>query len=213
MTTTTIMRMTITKRMTTGTPIATLKAGCRRLRSDERASQIVEFALSLPILMLFVVGIFDFSGALSLKQKLTNAAREGARVAASDPANDLASLPPSGVPASVFDAFWVVDNYLVSENINPCGLSVAKPAQTTGLTWVSTTTGCPGGPSGSLQLTINRGCITQQALNGVTVNVVSTCVKILYPYKWQYSSVTSLFGITFIGPTSITTTSTAFNEN
>ena len=52
----------------------------RRLWDDDRASQIVEFALSLPLLVLFVVGIFDFSGAISLKQKLTNAAREAARV-------------------------------------------------------------------------------------------------------------------------------------
>ena len=46
--------------------------------------------------MLFVVGIFDFSNAVSLKQKLTNAAREAARVAAADPANDLAQPFRSG---------------------------------------------------------------------------------------------------------------------
>ena len=45
--------------------------GVRRLWAEKCASQIVEFALSLPILVFFVVGIFDFSGALSLKQKLT----------------------------------------------------------------------------------------------------------------------------------------------
>ena len=103
----------------------------RRLWADDRASQIVEFALSLPLLVLFVVGIFDFSGAISLKQKLTNAAREAARVAAADPANDLGS--PSGAqPASVLDAFYVVDNYLISEKLNDCGLSTGtfqrKPA-------------------------------------------------------------------------------------
>ncbi len=184
----------------------------RILWADERASQIVEFALSLPLLVLFVVGIFDFSGALSLKQKLTNAAREGARVAAADPASDLGNVS-SVPPSSVIDAFYVVDNYLVSEKINDCGLNTARPTQTTGLTWVSTTAGCPGGPSTPLQLTINRSCITQQTLNAATVNVISTCVTLLYPYKWQYSSVTGLFGITFIGPTSITTTATAFNEN
>src|SRR5580704_15539947 len=85
----------------------------RWIWADDRGSQIVEFALSLPLLVLFVVGIFDFSGAISLKQKLTNAAREAARVAAADPASDLGS--PSGAqPASVLDAFYVVDNYLTS---------------------------------------------------------------------------------------------------
>ncbi len=186
----------------------------RRLRAEDRASQIVEFALSLPLLVLFVVGIFDFSGAISLKQKLTNAAREAARVAAADPANDLGS-PSAARPASVLDAFYVVDNYLASEKLNDCGLSGTLPTQTGGtLTWVSTATGCPGGgPSGTLTLTINRGCVTQQTVNGNTVNLVGTCVTIQYPYKWQYSSVTGLLGITFVGPTGITTTASAFNEN
>ncbi|MFZ0138905.1 MAG: TadE/TadG family type IV pilus assembly protein [Candidatus Sulfotelmatobacter sp.] len=185
----------------------------RRLWAEDHASQIVEFALSLPLLVLFVVGIFDFSGAISLKQKLTNAAREAARVAAADPASDLAN--GSGTPVSVLDAFYVVDNYLVSEKLNDCGLSTPDlPTQTGGtLTWVSTTTGCSGGAGGNLTLTINRGCVKTQTINGNTVNLVGTCVTILYPYKWQYSSVTGLLGITFIGPTGITTTASAFNEN
>src|SRR5258708_8427830 len=112
-------------------------------RSD-RASQIVEFAVSLPLLVVFVFGIFDFSGALSLKQKLTNAAREGARVAAAGPTNDLTGSS-SGVPVSVSDAFQMVDNYLLSEKINDCGLTIQRPSLSTGLTWVSTATnGCPG---------------------------------------------------------------------
>src|ERR1700736_1084428 len=89
-----------------------------RLGIEDGASQIVEFAVSLPLLAVFVVGIFDFSGAFTLKQKLTNAAREGARAAAAGPANDLTNATtPTGVPASVTDAFWVVDNYLNSEQI------------------------------------------------------------------------------------------------
>ncbi len=187
----------------------------RRLWADDRASQIVEFALSLPLLVLFVVGIFDFSGAISLKQKLTNAAREAARVAAADPANDLGNGSGPPAPVSVIDAFYVVDNYLISEKLNDCGLSLQPPTQTGGtLTWVSSVSGCPGGgPSGTLTLTINRGCVTQQAINGNTVNLVGTCVTLLYPYKWQYSSVAGVLGMTFIGPTGITTSASAFNEN
>src|SRR5208282_4201470 len=97
--------------------------------------------------------------------------------------------------------------------LNDCGLGTSEPAYTTGLTWVSTTTGCPGGPIGTLTLTINRGCVKQQTINGNTVNLVGTCVTLLYPYKWQYSSVAGVLGLTFIGPTSITTSASAFNEN
>src|SRR5712691_634267 len=137
-----------------------LLAALKQVRADDRASQIVEFALSLPLLVVFVVGIFDFSGAISLKQKLTNAAREGARVAAADPANDLGNS--SGLPASVADAFWVVNSYLVSENISTCGLSASGLAQISGkLAWTTTATGSPCGTTAGLVLTIDRGCVSQ----------------------------------------------------
>jgi Flp pilus assembly protein TadG len=190
-----------------------LLAALRLARADDCASQIVEFALSLPLLVLFVVGIFDFSGAISLKQKLTNAAREGARVAASDPANDLGGST-SGVPASVADAFWVVDNYLVSENIPECGLKSDIPAQLAGtLTWKSTATSPPCGGTSGLVLTIDRGCKSQITSGSNTTNLIETCVTIQYPYKWQYTGMAGLVGGRFTGPTSITTTATAFNEN
>jgi Flp pilus assembly protein TadG len=182
-----------------------LPSDLKQGRTDERASQIVEIALSLPLLVVFVVGIFDFSGAVSLKQKLTNAAREGARVAAADPANDLGKAT---VPASVADAFQVVDNYLVSENIAPCGLTLGTFTATK-LTWVFTGAASPCGATAAFVLTINRGCI--QKVNAV--NLVGTCVTIQYPYKWQFNSVASLVGGTFTGPTSITANATAFNEN
>jgi len=188
-----------------------LLAALKQFRADDRASQIVEFALSLPLLVVFVVGIFDFSGAISLKQKLTNAAREGARVAAADPANDLGA---SDLPASVADAFWVVNSYLVSENIGTCGLKPIDLVQTgSTLTWKETATGPPCGTNAGLVLTINRGCVTQQTINGNTVNLVSTCVTIQYPYKWRFNSVASLVGRAFTGPASLTTSAAAFNEN
>lgn len=181
---------------------------CRNYSSDS-ATQIAEFALSLPVLLLFVVGIFDFSGAITLKQKLTNAAREGARVAAADPANDLGnSGKGSGVPVSVSDAYQVVDNYILSEKISDCGLGGSVAPTSSGLVWTYTSTGS-GCPAAGITLTINRGCITQQN----TTNLVNTCVTIQYPYKWKFGPVASLLGGTFVGPSSITTTAVAFNEN
>jgi len=43
---------------------------------------MVELALALPLLLLILVGIFEFARAYSIKQSLVNAAREGARLAA-----------------------------------------------------------------------------------------------------------------------------------
>jgi Flp pilus assembly protein TadG len=185
------------------------EAGLWRDFSCDSGTQIAEFALSLPLLVLFVVGIFDFSGAITLKQKLTNAAREGARVAAADPASDLSnSGKGAAVPVSVVDAYYVVDNYLLAEKINDCGLSGSTTPTVSALTWTYTSngSGCPGA---GITLTINRGCITQ--LNGT--DFVNTCVTIQYPYKWKFGPVAGVLGGTVTGPTSITTTAVAFNEN
>jgi hypothetical protein len=44
------------------------------LFADIAASQMVEFAVCLPFLVVVVVGIFDFGEAFNLKQKLNGAA-------------------------------------------------------------------------------------------------------------------------------------------
>ena len=181
-----------------------LLASLRRGWNSDCASQVVETALSLPLLVLFVVGVFDFSGAITLKQKLTNAAREGARVAASDPASDMFAT----VPVAINDAGQVVDNYLRSENINDCGLGPTLPAPTqTKLTWKYASTGsCPGT---GISVAINRGCSTLEN----SINLIGTCVTITYAYKWQFNSVSGLFGKSVTGPTTLTTSAEAFNEN
>jgi Flp pilus assembly protein TadG len=61
----------------------------RRLRS-QRGSAILETALTLPLLMLAGVGVVEFGRAYQTSRVLTNAAREGARIAV---------LPNSGAGA------------------------------------------------------------------------------------------------------------------
>jgi Flp pilus assembly protein TadG len=48
---------------------------------DDRGAAAVEFALVLPILILLLFGIIEFARAWNVRQTLTDAAREGARVA------------------------------------------------------------------------------------------------------------------------------------
>ena len=52
----------------------------KRLR-NERGAAIIETALTLPLVLLVCVGIFEFGRAYLTQQVMTNAAREGARVA------------------------------------------------------------------------------------------------------------------------------------
>jgi len=49
---------------------------------DERGQALVEFALIMPFLLLFLVGIVEFGRAWNQHQVITDAAREGARKAA-----------------------------------------------------------------------------------------------------------------------------------
>jgi Flp pilus assembly protein TadG len=52
----------------------------RRLRS-ERGAELIEFALVFPVLLLVVLGIVDFGFLFQRMEVVTNAAREGARMA------------------------------------------------------------------------------------------------------------------------------------
>jgi Flp pilus assembly protein TadG len=53
----------------------------KTLRSNERGAALLETAITLPIVLLITVGIFEFGRAYQTWQVLTNAAREGARIA------------------------------------------------------------------------------------------------------------------------------------
>jgi Flp pilus assembly protein TadG len=55
-------------------------------RSADRGAAAVELALVLPVLLTLVLGIVDFGFAFNAKIAVTQAAREGARVVAVDPA-------------------------------------------------------------------------------------------------------------------------------
>jgi Flp pilus assembly protein TadG len=52
-----------------------------RARHSEKGAALLEAAVTIPILLLIAVGIFEFGRAYQTWQVLTNAAREGARVA------------------------------------------------------------------------------------------------------------------------------------
>ena len=160
----------------------------RLFRACGRAegSQIVEFAVSLPLLMVFVVGITDFGTAFNLKQKLNNAAREGVRIAANQYMADVVNAAPNSIIA-IHDA---VDNYLVAARVNDCGLSAATPTKA-GLTWTYTAnSGCPG--NGTLTLTIDRGN-TFQSTDANTTTLETTHILISYPYQWRFGGVIRFF--------------------
>ena len=53
----------------------------RATRNGERGAALLEVAMTLPLVLLIAIGIFEFGRAYQTWQILTNAAREGARIA------------------------------------------------------------------------------------------------------------------------------------
>ncbi len=74
--------------------------------ASEEGAQLVEFALTFPMLLLLMLGIIDFGLAFQRYQVLTNAAREGARVA----------VLPGYAQADVRTR---VDQYLLGSSLTP----------------------------------------------------------------------------------------------
>ncbi len=58
-----------------------MKPQSMRWRRDDRGTALIEMAFTLPLLLLISIGIIEFGRAFQTWQILTNAAREGARVA------------------------------------------------------------------------------------------------------------------------------------
>jgi hypothetical protein len=209
----------------------------QRLLRKTDGSAILEFAISLPLLVVFVVGIYDFSGAFNQKQKIEQAAQEGAIIAAAQPTNDLYgnTNPPSLQPvvAAVFNSL-AGSGVLAQANTVPCSMNpppipstTSQPGLTVGpLTWVYTISGCSGYPQDS-----NRGCMIDNGNNlwivinrawtptvtpGSTAAVpVGTSVMVAYDYHWRFNSAIQLLfpDARYKPKTCISETSTVLNQS
>lgn len=91
--------------------------GAHFARSESGAS-MVEFALIAPILFMFLFGIIDFGRALFQYNNLTNAAREGARFAAT-------RFPDPCQPADLYSVDSLTATKIVEFNNNPKVVAVA----------------------------------------------------------------------------------------
>ncbi len=178
-------------------------------------TQMAELAVALPLLVVFVVGIYDFGTALDTKQKLANAVAEGARIGALTPLNDLSN----SLPSSVGGIRNVVSAYLLAAKLNDCGLStISGPSALPDATWqyVSGGNGC----AGSVTLTIQRAYspaanLGEEGTSGASVKLVSTQVSISYPYAWRFNSVITLLvpGAGYAAVTQITSSATMLDQS
>ena len=91
-----------------------------RLRRHRRGAAAVEFAVVAPVFFLVVLGIIEFGRMIMVQQVLTNAAREGARIAVLD------SATTARVETRVTD-------YLASANLSGATVTITpNPPNTAG---------------------------------------------------------------------------------
>lgn len=167
-----------------------------KLAGDEGA-EILEFAISLPLLLVVVVGVFDFGSAFIVKQKVGNIALEAARVASNQPTADLSLAGGCAAPNSVCSVRDVVDQDLTASKLNDCGLATANATPGTplnagaALAWTFTANTACGG---TLTLTVERGFIYTTTLpnppfQAGNYTIEGTRVTLSYPYRWEFNRV------------------------
>ncbi len=187
-----------------------------RLSSSAEGVQIVELAVTLPLVTAMFVATYDFGQAFNVKQKVVAAAREGARFAANQSTSDLTTGTASSCPSSICAIRDVVHAYLVNSNISDCGLASALVARggATQWTWTFTASGCAGG---NLVLTINRAntytTTVPSGAGNVTMTVQSTKVTLAYPYQWHINRIMQMLGGSYGATTTITANSVMENMN
>jgi len=94
-----------------------LEKVCRRCRKRRRGAAAVEFAVIAPVFFLMIFGMIEFGRMVMVQQILTNASREGARVAVLDGALRNGTVSNPGVIDSI-------ETYLSNAKINAAGATV-----------------------------------------------------------------------------------------
>ena len=92
-----------------------------RRRRGRRGAAIVEFAVVLPLLMLILFGILEYGYLFFVQQTLTNAAREGCRIAVLQSTTNYAT--PGGVDDRIAELMGAVGlgsaDYTVAKTPDP----------------------------------------------------------------------------------------------
>ena len=158
----------------------------RRLRRSESGAEVIEFALTLPLLLLVVFGIIEFGFVFQQYEVVTNAAREGARIA---------SLSTYGSTPAVrrTNAMARVNQYLTAAGLDTAAATI-----------------CVGPGSND---TVCDGTISQSALPGGTTCVWTTRVRVEYAHPVTFvGGIIRYFGGSWPGTLTLRARSTMRTE-
>ena len=153
-----------------------MKCGIGKSRASQRGAELVEFALVLPLLLMLLVGIFDFGYLFALRQKMTNATSQAARITVSLPLSN--SSCTSATPCAIVAAANAVVQYMANAGASVSCIQPGSPTTSVALEW---TYSCANGTS----LVINRGYSLAES-GGVMIP--ATQVTFVYPIQWRLAS-------------------------
>jgi Flp pilus assembly protein TadG len=147
---------------------------CRYYRGQE-GSQIVEFAMVLPLFLVFALAAFDFGQVFALRDKLDNSAREGARQASEQTLfTEVSNGPPTANTTAVAQS--VFDYLLQAKVIQGCSLNGGKNSGA--FAWTFSAKKC----ADDLTITVERNVLVP--MNGGEVSM--SRVTVSYPAHFLF---------------------------
>jgi Flp pilus assembly protein TadG len=143
-----------------------------RFRRSESGAELIEFALTLPLLLLVVLGIIEFGFVFQQYEVVTNAAREGARIAS------LSSTYGATAATRISNAKARVNDYLTAGGLSTSAATICV------------------GPANNDALC--DGSVSQTVLPGGGPCVWTVRVKVEYAHPVAFvGGIISYFGGTF----------------
>lgn len=102
-------------------PAVKLEKTCRPCRRKRQGAAAVEFALIAPVFFLMIFGMIELGRAVMVKQVMTNAAREGARLAVLDSTTPMATTVKNTV------ATYLTNGGIPGATVNDVTIDPAEP--------------------------------------------------------------------------------------
>ena len=168
----------------------------KRVWRDCTAAEIAEAAFVLPLLFMFVLGIFQFSRVFLMYSTLQRAAQDGARAAAGSPCATCGGIPLTGAQVATQVIGPILQNAHIdatvltapaSPTLDQCPFppAITPPAA-----------GCEGSGTGATpKVCVQRNVILNNAQPGGAPTggspVCGTLVRLVYPYSFSLPVVTA----------------------
>jgi len=154
------------------------------LRSEDRAAEILEAALVLPLVFTFLLGIIWFGRAFNVYSTITYAAREGAQVGVVGTGPSCATCNPTAPSAN--DVYTRVSQVLQASHIDPSQIQTYAP------TPVPSLGACSGSASTNASNQVTLYSNVQLNAGSTGPPACGAVVSFEYPFTFLYLPFTTL---------------------